>query len=145
MFIQSMHFNTPLFKAQATSNQELPPERELIAKIKENPEILTMIDENTGDTLFHKLVSAGYTQAVAAVHIIIYSNQQIKNQFQYTNQSMEHAFKNSLQAKNLSVAIAHTQGLLQKTSPLYQEYYVEELQEILQKNGFYHRISLPLD
>ena len=71
--------------------------------------------------------------------------QQIRDQLKYTNQSMEHAFKNSLQAKNLSVAIAHTQGLLQKTSTLYQEYCVEELQEILQKNGFYQRFSLPLD
>ena len=74
-----------------------------------------------------------------------YELQQIKDQLKYTNQSIEHAFKNSLQAKNLSVAIAHTQGLLQKNSPLYQEYYVEELQEILQKNGFYNRVSFPLD
>ena len=71
--------------------------------------------------------------------------QQVKNQLKYITKSIEHAFKNSLQAKNLSVAIAHVQQLLQKSSPLYQEYCVEELQEILQKNGFYNRVSLPLD
>lgn len=71
--------------------------------------------------------------------------QQVKDQLKYITKSIEHAFKNSLQAKNLSVAMAHVQQLLQKTSPLYQEYCVEELQEILQKNGFYNRVSLPLD
>ena len=71
--------------------------------------------------------------------------QQVKDQLKYITKSIEHAFKNSLQAKNLSVAIAHVQQLLQKSSPLYQEYCVEELQEILQKNGFYNRVSLPLD
>lgn len=70
---------------------------------------------------------------------------QVKDQLKYITKSVEHAFKNSLQAKNLSVAMAHVQQLLQKTSPLYQEYCVEELQEILQKNGFYNRVSLPLD
>ena len=71
--------------------------------------------------------------------------QQVKDQLKYISQSMEHAFKKSLQAKNLSVAIAHVQGLLQKTSPFYQEYCVEELQEILQKNGFYNCMSITLD
>ena len=71
--------------------------------------------------------------------------QQVKDQLKYITKSIEHAFKNSLQAKNLSVAIAHVQQLLQKSSPLYQEYCVEELQEILQKNGFYNRVFLPLD
>ena len=71
--------------------------------------------------------------------------QQVKDQLKYITKSVEHAFKNSLQAKNLSVTIAHVQQLLQKSSPLYQEYCVEELQEILQKNGFYNRVSLPLD